>query len=144
MFGDERTSAKELVFGAASGTGLGGFRGNWRRTCVCAVTPPPTFANLITLGLKPNTKFSTIGQSVLEIRRWSVRVRTCKGTHNPTNDLYETHSYLVTNHPLHFSTVRPAVSKIWKRGSHVRTCGCTPPMTCVKHLGNDSKPTHQI
>ena len=29
-------------------------------------------------------------------------------------------------------------------GKGVRTCGCNPPMTCVKHLGNDSKPTHQI
>ena len=66
-------------------------------------------------------------------------VRTCRGTHYPTNDLYKTHSYWVPNHPLNFSTVRPEVPEIWKRGVHVRTCGCTPPMICVKHLGNDSR-----
>ena len=31
---------------------LSGFRDNenWRRTCECAVTPPPTFVNLVTIG----------------------------------------------------------------------------------------------
>ena len=53
MFGDERASAKEIgkfVFGVASMSGLSGFRDNetaeCRRTCECAVTPPPILVNL--------------------------------------------------------------------------------------------------
>ena len=29
-------------------------------------------------------------------------------------------------------------------GVHVRTCRCTPPQTCVKHLSNGSLVTHKI
>ena len=39
------------VFGVASMSGLSGFRNNeTRRTCECAVTPPPTHVNLVTIG----------------------------------------------------------------------------------------------
>ena len=56
MFGDERASAKEinLFLGAAPEVGLSGFRdnetGDARAYVHCAVTPPPTFANLNTIG----------------------------------------------------------------------------------------------
>ena len=32
----------------------------------------------------------------------------------------------------HWGGIRSAVCKIWKRGVHVRTCRCTPPLTCAK------------
>ena len=53
MFGDERASAKEIgkfVFGVASMFQRFPRQRNWRRTCECAVTPPPTLVNLVTLG----------------------------------------------------------------------------------------------
>ena len=42
------------------------------------------------------------------------------------------------------NTNRPAVCEIWKTGVHVRTCRCTPPQTCGKHLSNGFLVTHQI
>ena len=48
------------------------------------------------------------------------------------------------SHAPNLNTIRPAVCEIWKTGVHVRTCRCTPPQTCVKHLSNGSLATHQI
>ena len=62
----------------------------------------------------------------------------------PNKHLHNTHGYWVPYHPPTFSRMRPAVPEIWKRGAHVRTCRCTPPMTCGKQMVNDPKPTHQI
>ena len=42
------------------------------------------------------------------------------------------------------NAILPAVCEIWKRGVHVRTCRCTPPQTCGKHLSDGSLVTHQI
>ena len=50
---------------------------------------------------------------------------------------------LPTNIP-NFSAVRPTVPKIRKRGAHVRTCRCTPPLSSVKRIANWSLTTHQI
>ena len=30
--------------------------------------------------------------------------------------------------------MRPAISEIWKRGAHVRTCSYTPPIICSKRI----------
>ena len=49
-----------------------------------------------------------------------------------------------TSHTPSLNAIRPAVCEIWKRGVHVRTCRCTPPQTCVKHLYNGSLVTHKI
>ena len=49
-----------------------------------------------------------------------------------------------------FNEIGPTVTKkqqaehLWKRGAHVRTCRCTPSMTCGRHLVNDPQPTYQI
>ena len=128
MFGDERASAKEKnLFWC-------GFRDraqrfprqrNWRCTCVCALC-----SHLISDFCKPHhywvpsqtSNFSTIGQSVLEIRSARVDVDSRCARANVqgyrTNDLYQTHSYWVPNHSLHSSTVRPVVPEIWNRCAH--------------------------
>ena len=36
----------------------------------------------------------------------------------------------------HWGGIRSAVCKIWKRGVHVRTCRCTPPLTCAKVIAS--------
>ena len=87
---------------------------NWRRTCECAVTPPPTSVNLVTIGsiaISHTSNFSKIGQSDPKIRRWekgvhvrafiictcTARARTCRDApHHPW--LVES-TYLVTHNP---------------------------------------------
>ena len=149
MFGDERASAKEISLflmrlqghvSAVSDTM------KLETPCVCALCShsTPDFCKPHHYWVSGQTStFSTISQSVHEIRRWSVHVRTCRGTqlmicikHTATGSL--------TAHLCNFSTVRPAIPDIWKRGAHVRTRGCTPPMTCGKHFGNEPQHTHQI
>ena len=91
MFGDERASAKEinLFFYVTSGTGLRGFRDNETGDARAHVQSLHLrlLQTLSLLGLKPAYNFVTIGQSVLEIRRWGVHVRTCRSTQ--LNDLYK-------------------------------------------------------
>ena len=90
---------------------------NWRRTCVCAVTPPPTFANLIIIGSQ--AKHQILAQSLNRFLWYGAGLCTFARAWYPTDNLYKTHSYWVPNHPLNFSTVRPEVPKIWKRGAHL-------------------------
>ena len=52
--------------------------------------------------------------------------------------------YWANSHTQNLNAILPAVCEIWKRGLHVRTCRCTPPQTCGKHLSNGSLVTHQI
>ena len=124
MFGVERASAKEITLFLLLLQGQG--------LAVCKTTKLETHVRMCSHTTsefcKPHhywfssqtSNFSTIGQSVLEIWRWGVHVRTCRDTQLMT--CIKTHSYWVSNryHPLNFSTVRPAVPEIWKRGAHVR------------------------
>ena len=115
---------------------------NWRRTCVCAVTPPPTFANFITIGSQ--AKHQILAQSVNRFLRYGDGVctcarATCRGTQLMTCIKHTANGSLTT----HLISAQCA-QRFPRYGKGVRTCGCTPPMTCIRHLGNDSKPTHQI
>ena len=88
MFGDERANAKEPVFGAASGTGLSGFRDNETgdaRAYICAVTPPPTFDNLITTGSQ--AKYQILAQSANRFLKYGDGVCTCARAEVPTTQL---------------------------------------------------------
>ena len=51
MFGDERASPEQIsLFWCVFYVKAERFprQRNWRRTCECAVTPPPTFVNFVT------------------------------------------------------------------------------------------------
>ena len=108
----------------------------------CAATRPPTFVDFVTIGYLATRQI--LAQSVNWFPRYGNRVCTCARDRCPTKDLRETYGYWVPNHSSNFSTMRPVVLGIWKRSTHVRTCRCTLPMTCGKHVVNDPQPTHQI
>ena len=89
MFGDERASAKEisLFFGAAPEAGLSGFRdnetGDARAYVQLCSQPTSDFCKPHHCWISSQTSnFSTIGQSVLEIRKRGAHVRM-----HPTHDL---------------------------------------------------------
>ena len=105
MFGDERASAKEmsLFFYVDSGTGLSGFRDNETGDARAYVQSPP-----------------------------------------PPSDFCKPQHYWVSSQTSNFSTIGQSVLEIWRWGVRVRTCGCTPPMTCGRHLINNLQPTYQI
>ena len=59
----------------------------------CAVTPSPTFVNLINIG--PQAKHQILAQSVNRFLRYGDGVSRAHVQSYPTNDLYKTHSYWV-------------------------------------------------
>ena len=63
---------------------------------------------------------------------------------HPTSDTCKAVIKWVPIHAQNFNAIRAAVSKIWERCVHVRTCRCTPPQICVKLLSNGSLFTHKI
>ena len=50
----------------------------------------------------------------------------------------------VPTHTANLNKIDRAISKIWSRGVHVRTCRDIPPMTCGEHATNESLSTYQI
>ena len=81
MFGDERASAKEIsLFLCDFNIGAQRFprQRNWGRTCECAVTPPPDFLYLVTIGSLATHQI--LAQLVNRILRYGdgVHVRTCR------------------------------------------------------------------
>ena len=58
--------------------------------------------------------------------------------------LWKAHSYWSSNHTQSFSAIRTAVPEKRKRGAHVSTCTCTPPLTFVNRQANGSLTTNQI
>ena len=49
-----------------------------------------------------------------------------------------------SNSTSYFSMMRPVYSEIWKRCMNVRTCRCTPSVTCMKCIAGCPITTHQI
>ena len=103
MFGDEQASAKEI--------------------------------NLFLMRLQGQ------GSVVSETTKLEMHVRMCS---HSTSDFCKPYHYWVSSPASNFSTIGQSVLQIRRWGVHVRTCRGTQLMTCVKHLGNDFKPTHQI
>ena len=95
MFGDERASAKEVSLFLLRLQGQGSAVSETTKlethVRVCAVTPPPTFANLITIGSQ--AKHQIVAQSVNRLLIYGDGTCTRAHAGYPTNDLYKTHSY---------------------------------------------------
>ena len=81
MFGDERARPKEISLFFLCGFNVKAERfprqRNWRRTCECAVIPPPTFVNLVTIGSL--TTHQILAKLINRILRYGggLHVRTC-------------------------------------------------------------------
>ena len=73
------------------------------------------------------------GSAVFETTKLETHVRMCS---HPNSDFCKHQHYRISSQTSNFITIGQSVLEIWKRGVHVRTCGCTPPMTCGKHFGN--------
>ena len=73
-------------------------------------------------------------QFAQQFARYGKRVCTCARADATQPDLCKARIYLAPSHTQNLNAILPAVCEIWKRGVHVRTCRCTPPQTCVKHL----------
>ena len=111
------------------------------RTCRC--TPHLTCVSLLSNGsLAPAHQVQT--QSAQQFARYGKRVCTCARADATHPDLCKARIYWAPSHTQNLNAILPAVCEIWKRGVHVRTCRCTPPQTCVKHLTNGSLATHHI
>ena len=107
MFGDERASGKEINLFLMRLQGQG--------SAVSETTKLETHVRMCSHSTSdfckpyhywissPTSNFSTIGQSVLEIQRWGVHVRTCRGTQ-------------LMNYVTAYAVVTGGVSL------HVRTC----------------------
>ena len=88
--------------------------------------------------------FSAIRPAVTEIRKRGISARAHMSPFTFTKRLA---NGLLTTHQLSAQSVRP-VPRCGKRGistrAHVRTCRCTPPMTCLVYIAVRSRNTHQI
>ena len=66
----------------------------------------------------------------------------------PIHDLYNTHADLMnlssSTHIPNSRAIRPAVPETRKRGTHLRTCRCTPSLVCAHCLANWSLTIYQI
>ena len=110
------------------------------RTCRC--TPHLTCVSLLSNGSLAAHQVQT--QSAQQFARYGKRVCTCARADATHPDLCEARIYWAPSHTQNLSAILPAVCEIWKRGVHVRTCRCTPPQTCRKHLSNGPLVTHKI
>ena len=124
-------------------SGLSGFRDNKTRDPRAnVVTPPPTLANLVTIGSLATHQI--LAQLATRIPRYRdggapPHVQRC-----PTPPM-TCEKHVLSDPPTHIpnlNTIGQAVPEIQKRGVHVRTCRDTPPMNCVKHLVPDPQLTH--
>ena len=115
-------------------------RGVHVRTCRC--TPDLTCVNLLSNGSLAAHQVQT--QSAQQFARYGKRVCTCARADATHPDMCKARIYWAPNHKQNFNAILPVVCEIWKRGVHVRTCRCTPPQTCRKHLSNESLVTHKI
>ena len=115
-------------------------RGVHVRTCRC--TPHLTCVSVLSNGSLAAHQVQT--QSAQQFARYGKRVCTCARADATHPDLCKARIYWAPSHTQNLNAILPAVCEIWKRGVHVRTCWCTPPQTCVKHLSNGSLATHQI
>ena len=75
-------------------------------------------------------------QSAQQFARYGKRVCTCARADATHPDLCKARIYWAPSHTQNLNAIFPTVCEIWKRGVHVRTCRCTPPQTCRKHLSN--------
>ena len=110
------------------------------RTCRC--TPHLTCVSLVSNRSPAAHQVQT--QSAQQFARYGKRVCTCARADATHPDLCKARIYWAPSHTKNLNAILAAVCEIWKRGVHVRTCRCTPPQTCVKHLSNGSLATHQI
>ena len=115
-------------------------RGVHVRTCRC--TPHLTRVSLLSNGSLAAHQVQT--QSAQQFARYGKRVCTCAPADAIHPDLCKARIYWAPSHTQNLNAILPAVCEISKRGVHVRTCRCTPPQTCGKHLSNGSLVTHQI
>ena len=83
-------------------------------------------------------------QSAQQFARYGKRVCTCARADATHPDLCKARIYWAPSHTQNLNAILPAVCEIWKKGVHVRTCRCTPPQTCRKHLSNGPLVTHKI
>ena len=112
------------------------------RTCRDAPPHPWLVESTYFMTSNPHTKFEHNRSS----RSWDTETR-CARAHvqrYPTHELCKACSSWPPTHTPKLNSIGQAAPEIQKRGLHVRTCRDTQPMTCGKHLGNESKPTHQI
>ena len=115
-------------------------RGVHVRTCRC--TPHLTCVNLLSNGSLAAHQVQT--QSAQQFARYGKRACTCARADATHPDLCKARIYWAPSHTQNLNAILPVVCEIWKRGVHVRTCRCTPPQTCRKHLSNGPLVTHKI
>ena len=115
-------------------------RGVHVRTCRC--TPHLTCVSLLSNGSLAAHQVQT--QSAQQFARYGKRMCTCARADATHPDLCKARIYWAPSHTQNLNAILPAVCEIWKRGVHVRTCRCTPPQTCRKHLSNGPLVTHKI
>ena len=113
-------------------------RGVHVRTCRC--TSHLACVSLLSNGSLAAHQVQT--QSAQQFARYGKRVCTCARADATHPDLCKAPIYWAPSHTQNLNAILPAVCEIWKRGVHVRTCRCTPPQTCRKHLSNGSLATH--
>ena len=116
---------------------------NWTRMCECGHPTSDSCKSRNCWVSSHTSNFSTIGHSDPETRRWGCTCARAEMPH-PTHDLWKAPSSWPPTHTPKLNSIGQAVPEIQKCGLHVRTCRDTQPMTCGKHLDNDSKPAHQI
>ena len=91
---------------------------------------------------------STTPWSAMDERAWrhhrAKEACTCARADATHFDLCKARIYWAPSHTQNLNAILLAVCEIWKTGVHVRTCRCTPPQTCRKHLSNGSLATQQI
>ena len=117
---------------------------NWSRTCKCAVTLPPTFANLITIG--SIVKHQILAQSVNRFLRYgdgvcTVHVRTCRGT-QPMTCIERIATRSLTTSTTFQHNASSDFRNMEKRCA--RADVGTPSMTYVNCISNRSLTSHQI
>ena len=115
-------------------------RGVHVRTCRCS--PHLTCVSLLSNWSLAAHQVQT--QSAQQFARYGKRVCTCARADATHPDLCKARIYWAPSHTQNLNAILPAVCEILKRGVHVRTCRCTPPQTCRKHLSNGPLVTHKI
>ena len=131
------------VFDAASGDRVQWHprQRNWRRTCVRAVTQPPTSANLITIVSLANAQI--LAQSVNRFLRYRGGCARARVQRYPVMLALALRLWPPTHIP-NFNTIGQAVPEIQKCGVHVRTCKDIPSVITACTKTNGAPTAYQI
>ena len=106
--------------------------------------PPSCLKRIVKCVSSSPPNFITEHPLVTEIIIRGTVVHTRARTKCSTRNICKTHNFWSSNHTPNFSDIRPAVLELRKRGTHVRMCSCTTPLTFIKLLAIRLPTTYRI